>query len=61
MKEIGFQKVDFEEKADVYIINTCSVTKAGEKSSRNMIRRALRRNPEALIVVTGCYAQLKTG
>lgn len=59
MEEIGFTRVEFDEVADVYVINTCSVTGAGEKSSRNMIRRALRKNPEAVIVVTGCYAQLK--
>lgn len=59
LEDIGFQKVNFDEKADVYIINTCSVTKAGDKSSRNMVRKALRKNPGALIVVTGCYAQLK--
>jgi threonylcarbamoyladenosine tRNA methylthiotransferase MtaB len=59
LEEAGFEKVDFGEKADVYVINTCSVTNAGDKESRNIIRRAVRTNPEALVVVVGCYAQLK--
>ena len=59
LEEVGFQKVDFDERADVYVINTCSVTNAGDKESRNIIRRAVRKNPEALVVVVGCYAQLK--
>ena len=58
LTEAGFTRVGFEEKADLYVINTCSVTNAGEKSSRNAIRRALRLNPEAFVVVIGCYAQL---
>ncbi len=56
--EQGFERVDFDAKADVYVINTCSVTNQGDKASRNMIRRAVKNNPEALIIVTGCYAQL---
>ena len=43
--------------ADVYVINTCTVTNTGDKKSRQMIRRAIRRNPEAIVAVTGCYAQ----
>lgn len=58
LAQAGFERVDFEEKADLYVINTCSVTNAGDKSSRNAIRRAIRRNPAAFIVVIGCYAQL---
>ncbi len=58
-KEVGFDKVDFKEKADVYVINTCSVTNAGDKSSRNFIRQATKRNPDAMVIVVGCYAQLK--
>lgn len=54
----GHRVVPFEEKADVYIINTCSVTVLGEKKSRQIIRRASRENPDALICATGCYAQL---
>ena len=58
-KEVGFERVDFEEKADVYVINTCSVTNQGDKESRNIIRRAVRNNPEAMVIVVGCYSQLK--
>lgn len=57
--EAGFMRVDFDEKADVYVINTCSVTNHGDRTSRNIIRKAEKRNPAALIIVIGCYAQLK--
>lgn len=54
----GYEQVDFEQTAaDVYVINTCTVTNTGDKKSRQIIRRAVRRNPEAIIAVTGCYAQ----
>lgn len=53
----GFEPVDFEEPADVYVVNTCTVTSLGDRKSRQMLRRARRRNPDALIVATGCYAQ----
>ncbi len=53
----GYQSVDFSKKADVYVINTCIVTGTGEKKSKQMIRRALRKNPGASIVVAGCLAQ----
>ena len=53
----GSQIVDFEEKADVYIINTCSVTNVADKKSRQMLHRAKAKNPEALVVAAGCYAQ----
>ncbi|TDM13102.1 tRNA (N(6)-L-threonylcarbamoyladenosine(37)-C(2))-methylthiotransferase MtaB [Macrococcus lamae] len=56
-KEDGYDRVDFEQNADVYVINTCTVTNTGDKKSRQVIRRAIRRNPEAVICVTGCYAQ----
>ncbi len=59
LKEVGFERVDFEEKADVYVINTCSVTNQGDKESRNIIRRAVRNNPDAMVIVVGCYSQLK--
>ncbi len=55
----GFAKVQFEETADVYIINTCSVTDHADKKCRNIVRKALGYNPEAFVVVIGCYAQLK--
>lgn len=56
-KEKGYEQVDFESTADVYLINTCTVTHTGDKKSRQIIRRAVRRNPDAIIAVTGCYAQ----
>ncbi len=56
-KNEGYEQVDFEHTADVYVINTCTVTNTGDKKSRQMIRRAIRRNPEAIVAVTGCYAQ----
>jgi threonylcarbamoyladenosine tRNA methylthiotransferase MtaB len=57
--ENGFSKVPFKEKADVYIINTCSVTQDADKECRLIVRSALRRSPGAFIAVIGCYAQLK--
>ena len=54
----GFAVVPFEESADVYVINTCTVTARTDAESRRLVRRAKRRNPEARIVVTGCYAQV---
>jgi len=57
-KEKGYEVVDFEEEADVYVINTCAVTVGGERSSRQAIYRARRRNPKAVVVATGCYAQI---
>ncbi|MDB5052245.1 MAG: ribosomal protein methylthiotransferase [Bacilli bacterium] len=56
-KNEGYEQVDFEKTADVYLINTCTVTNTGDKKSRQVIRRAIRRNPEAIIAVSGCYAQ----
>ncbi|MCR8631442.1 tRNA (N(6)-L-threonylcarbamoyladenosine(37)-C(2))-methylthiotransferase MtaB [Paenibacillus radicis (ex Xue et al. 2023)] len=56
-KHEGYEQVDFESTADIYVINTCTVTNTGDKKSRQMIRRAIRRNPEAIVAVTGCYAQ----
>lgn len=56
-KAEGYEKVDFEKTADVYVINTCTVTNTGDKKSRQVIRRAIRKNPDAVICVTGCYAQ----
>jgi threonylcarbamoyladenosine tRNA methylthiotransferase MtaB len=58
-QEQGFTRVDFREQADVYVINTCSVTNSADKQSRAMIRQATRQNPAAFVVVIGCYAQLK--
>lgn len=57
-KNEGYEQVDFEDSAaDVYVINTCTVTNTGDKKSRQIIRRAVRRNPDAVVAVTGCYAQ----
>ena len=56
-KKEGYEQVDFEQQADVYVINTCTVTNTGDKKSRQIIRRAIRRNPDAVVAVTGCYAQ----
>lgn len=55
----GFARVEFESGADIYVINTCSVTDQADKKCRNVVRRALRYNSNAFIVVIGCYAQLK--
>lgn len=54
-----FDKVDFAEAADVYVINTCSVTDRADHTCRNTVRQALRSNPDAFVAVIGCYAQLK--
>lgn len=56
-KEQGYDRTEFESTADVYVINTCTVTNTGDKKSRQVIRRAIRKNPDAVICVTGCYAQ----
>ncbi len=57
-KEAGYEIVEHSQPADVYVINTCSVTSLGDKKSRQLIRRVQRQNPEAVIAVTGCYAQI---
>ena len=59
LEEEGYAKIDFELGADIYIINTCSVTDQADKKCRNIVRKALRYNPNAFIIVIGCYAQLK--
>ncbi|MCK6606063.1 MAG: tRNA (N(6)-L-threonylcarbamoyladenosine(37)-C(2))-methylthiotransferase MtaB [Ignavibacteriaceae bacterium] len=58
-KNNGFDVVDFEHGADVYVVNTCTVTENAEKDCRQIVRRALRNNPQAYVIVTGCYAQLR--
>ena len=55
----GFEKKDFTDKADVYVINTCSVTDNADKECRMLVRRIQRKAPESVVVITGCYAQLK--
>src|SRR5699024_10127069 len=57
----GYERVDFEKRADIDVINTCTVTNTGDRKSRQIIRRAVRNNPEAVICVTGCYAQTSPG
>lgn len=56
--EKGYEIVDFTEKSDIYIINTCTVTSISDKKSRQMIRRTKQLNPEAIVVAVGCYAQV---
>lgn len=55
----GFAKKEFDDLADVYVINTCSVTENADKECRQIVRRIQKRNPDATVVITGCYAQLK--
>lgn len=55
----GFSIVDFEDAADVYVFNTCTVTESAERECRQLVRRALKKNPDAFVIVTGCYAQLR--
>jgi threonylcarbamoyladenosine tRNA methylthiotransferase MtaB len=58
-QEAGFKKVPPTEKADIYVVNTCSVTEQADKKCRQTIRKLTHQHPDALIIVTGCYAQLK--
>lgn len=57
----GYEIVPFEDKADVYVINTCTVTNMGDRKSRQVIRRAAKSNPDGTVVVMGCYAQVSPG
>ena len=57
----GYETVSFDDKADIYIINTCTVTHLGDRKSRQVIRRAVKKNPDAIIAVAGCYAQMSPG
>ncbi len=59
LEEAGYAKIEFDKGADIYVINTCSVTDQADKKCRNIVRKALSFNPEAFVVVIGCYAQLK--
>src|ERR1700733_10800359 len=58
MNAAGFEQRNFDESADIYIVNTCTVTHLGDRSSRQLIAQAHRRTPDALLVITGCYAEL---
>ena len=55
----GYEVVDFKNKADVFVINTCTVTENADRECRQIVRRALKNNPNAYVIVTGCYAQLR--
>ena len=57
LEAAGYEIVGFEEKADVYVINTCSVTNIADRKSRQMLHRAKKRNPQAVVVAAGCYVQ----
>lgn len=59
LEQDGFVKKEFLDEADVYVINTCSVTENADKECRQLVRRIQRRAPQAMVVITGCYAQLK--
>ncbi len=58
-KEKGFEQVGFESMADIYVINTCSVTENADKRFKSLVKQAQKRNPEAFVAAIGCYAQLK--
>lgn len=58
-EEEGYMKTDFNQEADVYVINTCSVTENADKECKQLIRRVKKQNPLSTVVITGCYAQLK--
>ena len=55
----GFCRARRGEPADIYVVNSCSVTEHADKKCRNLVRRLIRENPRALVAVTGCYAQLR--
>ena len=57
LENAGYETVPFEEGADVYVINTCTVTNIADRKSRQMIHRARKQNPDAVIVAAGCYVQ----
>ena len=56
--DAGYQEVSFKDVADVYVINTCTVTNTGDSKSRQMIRKAIRKNPQAVVCAVGCYSQI---
>ena len=55
----NYRKVDFQQQADIYVINTCSVTQNADKECKQIVRSALKNSPDAFIIIVGCYAQLK--
>ena len=60
LEQAGYEIVPFQEGADVYLINTCTVTNIADRKSRQMLHKAKKMNPEAIVVATGCYAQTDT-
>jgi threonylcarbamoyladenosine tRNA methylthiotransferase MtaB len=58
-EDAGFAKVEFEEKPDIYVINTCSVTENADKKCKQLVKKALKINPDAFVAIIGCFAQLK--
>ena len=60
LKKAGYEIVSFQDQADVYIINTCSVTNMADRKSRQMLHKAKKQNPNAVVVATGCYVQTAT-
>ena len=60
LREKGFSVVPFDETADIYIVNTCSVTNIADRKSRQMLHQAKKRNPKAVVVAAGCYVQTGT-
>ncbi|MGL5535285.1 MAG: radical SAM protein, partial [Cetobacterium sp.] len=55
--KIGYEEEQFENKSDIYIVNSCTVTSVADKKTRNVLRRAKKMNPDSVVIVTGCYAQ----
>ena len=60
LKSHGYEMVPFEEKADIYIVNTCTVTNIADRKSRQMLHKAKKTNPEGIVVAVGCYVQSDT-
>ena len=60
LEEAGYEIVDFSEKADIYVVNTCSVTNMADRKSRQMLHRAKKKNPDSIVIAAGCYVQTKT-
>ena len=57
LQKKGYEIVDFEQKADIYIVNTCSVTSIADRKSRQMLHKAKKMNPDAVVVAAGCYVE----
>ena len=60
LRQRGYQIVPFEDKADIYIVNTCTVTNIADRKSRQMLHKAKKTNPEGIVVAVGCYVQSDT-